>query len=230
MNEVHSYITEGIGEDFLPQNYKREVIDEFTQVTDKDGAVMARKITKDEGIFVGYSAGSAIAGLHQLKEQLKPTDLVVVVFHDHGSRYVGKIYNDEWMLDRGFLDVETVSDLLSGLGRRRLVTIDEDAKVSQAFDLMKKYDIEQIPVMKSGELTGSVTQVGLFKRMMDNHDVKDFNVADVMDAPVPVVEMDMPIDRLSNYINKDNGAVLAKDESGQYHILTKYDIINALSK
>lgn len=230
MNEVHSYITEGIGEDFLPQNYKREVIDEFTQVTDKDGAVMARKITKDEGIFVGYSAGSAIAGLHQLKEQLKPTDLVVVVFHDHGSRYVGKIYNDEWMLDRGFLDVETVADLLSGLGRRRLVTIDEDAKVSQAFDLMKKYDIEQIPVMKSGELTGSVTQVGLFKRMMDNHDVKDFNVADVMDAPVPVVEMDMPIDRLSNYINKDNGAVLAKDESGQYHILTKYDIINALSK
>ncbi len=230
MNEVHSYITEGIGEDFLPQNYIREVIDDFTQVTDKDGAVMARKITKEEGIFVGYSAGSAIAGLHQLKETLKPTDLVVVIFHDHGSRYVGKIYNDEWMLDRGFLEVKTVADLLGGLGRRRLVTIDEDAQVSQAFDLMKKYDIEQIPVMKNGELTGSVTQVGLFKRMIDNHDVKDFNVADVMENPLPVVDLSLQLDRLSNYINKDNGAVLAQDDSGQYHILTKYDIINALSK
>lgn len=230
MNEVHSYITEGIGEDFLPENYIREVIDGFVQVTDKDGAVMARKITKEEGIFVGYSAGSAISGLHQFKEQLKPTDLVVVIFHDHGSRYVGKIYNDEWMLDRGFLEVKTVADLLGGLGRRRLVTIDEDAKVSQAFDLMKKYDIEQIPVMKEGVLTGSVTQVGLFKRMMDNHDVKDFNVADVMEHALPIVELGMQLDRLSNYINKDNGAVLAQDESGQYHILTKYDIINALSK
>lgn len=230
MNEVHSYITEGIGEDFLPENYIREVIDDFTQVTDKDGAVMARKITKEEGIFVGYSAGSAIAGLHQLKETLKPTDLVVVIFHDHGSRYVGKIYNDEWMLDRGFLEVKTVADLLGGLGRRRLVTIDEDAKVSQAFDLMKKYDIEQIPVMKDGKLTGSVTQVGLFKRMIDNHDVKDFNVADVMEHALPVVELSLQLDRLSNYINKDNGAVLAQDDSGQYHILTKYDIINALSK
>lgn len=230
MNEVHSYITEGIGEDFLPENYIREVIDGFVQVTDKDGAVMARKITKEEGIFVGYSAGSAISGLHQFKEQLKPTDLVVVIFHDHGSRYVGKVYNDEWMLDRGFLDVKTVADLLGGLGRRRLVTIDEDAKVSQAFDLMKKYDIEQIPVMKEGALTGSVTQVGLFKRMMDNHDVKDFNVVDVMEHALPIVDLGMQLDRLSNYINKDNGAVLAQDESGQYHILTKYDIINALSK
>lgn len=230
MNEVHSYITEGIGEDFLPENYIREVIDDFTQVTDKDGAVMARRITKEEGIFVGYSAGSAIMGLHQLKETLKPTDLVVVIFHDHGSRYVGKIYNDEWMLDRGFLEVQTVGDLLGALGRRRLVTIDEDAKVSQAFDLMKKYDIEQIPVMKNGALTGSVTQVGLFKRMIENQDVKDFNVADVMEGALPLVELSTALDRLGNYINKENGAVLAVDESGQHHILTKYDIINALSK
>lgn len=230
MNEVHPYIAEGIGEDFVPQNYIREVADHFEQVTDKDGAVMARRITKEEGIFVGYSAGSVIAGIKQLKDKLKPTDLVVVVFHDHGSRYVGKVYNDEWMLDRGFLDVETVRDLLGGLGRRRLVTIDEDAQVNQAFDLMKKYDIEQIPVMKDGEITGAVTQVGLFKKMMDNHEVKDFNVADVKEAALPVVELDTPLERLNHYINKENGAVLTRDESGQYHILTKYDIINALSK
>ncbi len=104
MSFVHPYITEGIGEDFLPENYQKEFIDAFTQVSDKDGAVMARRITKEEGIFVGYSAGSAVAGLHQLKDSLKPEDVVVVIFHDHGSRYVGKIYNDDWMREKGFLD------------------------------------------------------------------------------------------------------------------------------
>jgi cystathionine beta-synthase len=116
MNEVHPYVSEGFGEDFLPENYERDVIDLFEKVTDKDGAVMARRIAKEEGIFVGYSAGSVIAGLRQLKDKLKPEDFVVVVFHDHGSRYVGKIYNDEWMLDRGFLDVNSVKDLIGGLG------------------------------------------------------------------------------------------------------------------
>ncbi len=230
MGEVHPYISEGFGEDFLPQNYIKEAIDYFEKVTDKDGAVMARRIAKEEGLFVGYSAGSVIAGLKQLKDKLKPTDLVVVVFHDHGSRYVGKIYNDEWMLDRGFLEVETVKDLIGGLGRRRLVTIDEAAKVSDALDLMKKYDIEQIPVMKDGAITGAVTQSGLFKKMIENNDVKDHSIADVCEAALPVVEMDTTVERLSHHIHKDNGAVLTKDESGEYHILTKYDVLNALNK
>jgi len=206
------------------------VIDHFEKVTDKDGAVMARRIAKEEGLFVGYSAGSVVAGLRQLKDKLKPTDLVVVVFHDHGSRYVGKIYNDEWMLDRGFLDVDTVKDLIGGLGARRLVTVNEDAKVSDALELMKKYDIEQIPVMKNGEITGSVTQAGLFKKLIENNDVKDFNIADVTEGALPVVDMDTAVERLSHYINKDNGAVLTRDDSGQYHILTKYDVLDALSK
>lgn len=230
MGEVHPYISEGFGEDFVPENYDRSVLDHFEKVTDKDGAVMARRISREEGIFVGYSAGSVIAGLNQLKDKLKPTDLVVVIFHDHGSRYVGKIYNDEWMLDRGFLEVETVRNLLSALGRRRLVTIDEDSKVVDAIELMKKYDIEQIPVMKNGEVTGAISQSGLFKQLIDNNDVKDNLVADVMEKALPMVELDMPLERLKHYISKDNGAVLVRDESGQYHILTKYDVINAFSK
>jgi cystathionine beta-synthase len=230
MGEVHPYISEGFGEDFVPENYDRNAIDLFEKVTDKDGAVMARRITKEEGIFVGYSSGSVIAGLKQLKDKLKKDDVVVVIFHDHGSRYVGKIYNDEWMLDRGFLEVKTVKDLIGGLGRRRLVTIDEDAKVSDAMELMKKYDIEQIPTMKDGEMTGSVTQGGLFKQLIEDANVKDFNIADVMEKEMPVVEMDTPLERLTHFINKDNGAVLTRDESGQYHILTKYDILNAFSK
>ncbi len=230
MGEVHPYISEGFGEDFLPKNYIRETIDLFEKVTDKDGAVMARRIAKEEGIFVGYSAGSVIAGLRQLKDKLTKDDFVVVIFHDHGSRYVGKIYNDEWMLDRGFLDVNTVKDLIGGLGRRRLVTIGKEAKVSEALELMKKYDIEQIPVEESREMIGVITQQGLFKKMLEEDGLRDKSIGDVMDKPLPVVEMDTQIDRLTKYINKDNGAVLAKDESGDFHILTKYDVLNALGK
>lgn len=230
MKEVHPYISEGFGEDFVPENYDKTVIDHFEKVTDKDGAVMARRIAKEEGIFVGYSAGSVVAGLLQMKAQLKPTDFVVLIFHDHGSRYVGKIFNDEWMLERGFLDVHTVKDLIGGLGRRRLVTIDADSSVAEAMSAMKKYDIEQIPVMTNGEMTGSITQNGLFKKLMEDADIKDKKVSEVTEAPMPVVSMDTRVDRLTQFINKDNGGVLAKDDSGDYHILTKYDIINAFSK
>src|ERR1700712_1011857 len=177
MKEVHPYISEGFGEDFLPKNYIHDVIDHFEKVTDKDGAVMARRIAKEEGIFVGYSAGSVIAGLRQMKDMLKPTDFVVVIFHDHGSRYVGKIYNDEWMLDRGFLDVNNVKDLIGGLGRRRLVTIESNKKVSDALELMKKYDIEQIPVMDGREVKGAISQNGLFRKMMEDVQVREKHIS-----------------------------------------------------
>jgi len=230
MKEVHPYISEGFGEDFVPENYDKSVIDHFEKVTDKDGAVMARRIAKEEGIFVGYSAGSVVAGLLQMKAQLKPNDFVVLIFHDHGSRYVGKIFNDEWMLERGFLDVHTVKDLIGGLGRRRLVTLDAESPVSEAMAAMKKYDIEQIPVMVNGAMGGSITQSGLFKKLMEDADIKDKKISEVIEAAMPVVSMETRVDRLTQFINKDNAGVLAKDDSGDYHILTKYDIINAFSK
>ncbi|ASZ13199.1 pyridoxal-phosphate dependent enzyme [Chitinophaga pendula] len=228
MHEVYPYITEGIGEDFVPENYDMQVIDKFEKVTDKDGAVMARRITKEEGIFVGYSAGSAIAGLLQLKANLQPTDLVVVVFHDHGSRYVGKVYNDQWMMERGFLDVKTVKDIVNSRRNQPLVTINADEKVSEAISKMKKYDIEHIPVVAHDEIIGSVSESGLFNRLIDDANLKDAEVQAVMQAAFPVVSMDTRIEKLSVYINKENGAVLSKDESGNSHIVTKYDIIQAL--
>lgn len=230
MNEVHPYITEGIGEDFLPENYTKENIDHFEQVTDKDGAVMARRIAKEEGIFVGYSAGSALAGLKQLKAKLKPEDVVVVIFHDHGSRYVGKIYNDEWMLDRGFLEVNTVQDLVNGLGARRLLTLNSDQNVADALEMMQQYDIEQIPVKEADHFIGSVSQSGLFKKIMQDAQIKEKTLNEVLEAAIPVVAMDLPVDRLSGYITKENNAVLAKDDSGKVHIITQYDVLNALSK
>jgi len=102
-NEIYSYITEGIGEDIIPENVDFSIIDKFEKVTDKDGAIMARRLSREEGIMVGYSAGSAVAGINQLKKELEPSDIVVVIFHDHGTRYVGKIFNDEWMKKNNFL-------------------------------------------------------------------------------------------------------------------------------
>ncbi|RAJ06840.1 cystathionine beta-synthase [Chitinophaga skermanii] len=228
MSEVYPYITEGIGEDFVPQNYDMSVIDKFEKVTDKDGAVMARRITKEEGIFVGYSAGSAVAGLIQLKKYLKPTDVVVVVFHDHGSRYVGKVYNDQWMMERGFLDVKTVKDVVNGRRNLPLVTISPDEKVSDAIAKMKKFDIEHIPVIHQQQIIGSISENGLFNKLIDHPDIKDALIKNVMQPAFPTVSLETPIEKLSVYINKENGAVLAADDSGNYHIVTKYDIIQAL--
>lgn len=228
MSEVYPYITEGIGEDFVPQNYDMGVIDHFEKVTDKDGAVMARRIAKEEGIFVGYSAGSAVAGLLQLKARLKPEDVVVIVFHDHGSRYVGKVYNDQWMMERGFLDVKTVKDVVNARRNLPLVTISPEDKVSDAIAKMKKFDIEHLPVMQNGDIIGAISEGGLFNKLIDQQDLKESAVRMVMQKSFPTVGMDTPIEKLSAYINKENGAVLTLDESGSYHIVTKYDIIQAL--
>src|SRR3954468_17434593 len=158
MKEVHPYISEGFGEDFVPKNYDMSVIDHFEQVSDKDGAIMARRLAKEEGIFCGYSAGSCIQGLMQLKGTLKKDDLVVCIFHDHGSRYVAKIYNDQWMIERGFLDVKTFKDVVSSRGINKLVTITPAKTVAEAVELMKKFDIEHIPVVKDGIPMGSISE------------------------------------------------------------------------
>ena len=228
--EVYPYISEGFGEDFVPDNYDMSVIDVFTKVTDKDGAIMARRIAKEEGMFCGYSAGSCLQGVMQLKDQLKKDDVVVCIFHDHGSRYVGKVYNDEWMMERGFLDVKTFKDLVSGRGSKKLISITPAQTVLEAINLMKKFEIENIPVFDGEINAGAISESGLFTKILNNPDIKDAAVSTVMEKAYPEVAFDSPVERLSSYINKENGAVLSKDESGFFHIVTKYDIIQSLSK
>lgn len=231
MNEVHPYISEGFGEDFVPENYDMKWIDHFEQVTDKDGAIMARRLAKEEGIFCGYSAGSCIQGLMQLKGRLKKGDLVVCIFHDHGSRYVAKVYNDQWMIERGFLDVKTFKDIISSRsGKQKLVTIEPSQTVAEAVEMMKKYDIENIPVMNGNGPIGAISENGLFQKVFSNPDIKTSKVETVMERPYPLVEFNTPVEKLSTLINKENGAVLSKDEAGDYHIVTKYDVIQALGK
>ncbi len=229
MNEVHPYISEGFGEDFIPANYDMSVIDHFEQVTDKDGAVMARRLAREEGIFCGYSAGSCIQGLLQLKDKIKKDDLVVAILHDHGSRYVGKIYNDQWMAERGFLDVKSFKDIVSARGKQKTITLEPHQTVSDAVELMKQYDIEHIPVLREGEIVGSISENGLFQKVFSNPDIRNEKVEKVMDKSFPVVEFETPVEKLRTLINKENGAVLAKDETGDFHIVTKYDVIQALA-
>ena len=229
MGEVHPYITEGIGEDFVPENYDMKVIDLFEQVNDKDGAVMARRISREEGIFIGYSAGTAVQGILQLKNKLKKDDVVVVIFNDHGSRYVAKIYNDQWMMERGFLDVKTFKDIVGARGSKRLLTLQVNQTVAEAVDLMRKYDIEHIPIMKEEELAGSISESGLFQKIFTNPEMKTATIESVMEPAYSIVSFDTPVERLGGMITKDNGAVLAKDDSGNMHIVTKYDIIQSLA-
>jgi cystathionine beta-synthase len=231
MGEVHPYISEGFGEDFVPENYDMSVIDHFEQVTDKDGAVMARRLAREEGLFCGYSAGSCLQGLMQLKSRLKKDDLVVAIFHDHGSRYVAKVYNDQWMLERGFLDVKTFKDIVSGRNsNQKLVTIEPQHTVSDAVELMKKFDIEHIPVINAGRPVGSISENGLFQKLFSNPDIKQELVESVMEHNFPVVDFNTPVERISSLITKENGAVLGRDESGNLHIVTKYDILQSLAK
>ncbi len=230
MSEVHPYISEGFGEDFVPENFDMDVIDHFEQVTDKDGAIMARRLAKEEGLFCGYSAGSCLQGLLQLKDRLQKNDLVVCIFHDHGSRYVGKVYNDQWMLERGFLEVKTFKDIITGKGNQPIVTVLATQTVAEVFELMKEHDIENIPVMSNGIPEGSVSENGLFSKMFAAPDIKSQMVSTVMEPSYPVVSYDTPVERLGKLINKENGAILSRDEAGDFHIITKYDIIQSLAK
>ena len=166
----------------------------------------------------------------QLKHLLKKDDLVVCIFHDHGSRYVGKVYNDQWMLERGFLEVKTFKDIISGKGNQAIVTVGPDQTVAEVFELMKKHDIENIPVMKNGSPEGSVSESGLFGKMLASPDIKNEKVSKVMEPPYPIVAYDTPVERLGKLINKDNGAILSRDEAGDLHIITKYDIIQSLTR
>ena len=229
-NEIYPYITEGIGEDILPENVDFSLIDGFTKVTDKDAAVYTRKIAKEEGIFVGNSAGSAVKGILQLKEHFTKDDVVVVLFHDHGSRYVGKMFNDDWMRDRGFLEEEitTAADLIKDHADKPLLTVRTEELVSHAIERMREYKISQIPVEDLNGFVGSVDESTLLHHYIVDKDIAEKPIKEVMGATYPIVSADTSIEKVSKLITKDNQAVLVNLGKGKHHIITKYDIINAM--
>ena len=229
-NEIYSYITEGIGEDILPKNVDFSLIDGFTKVTDKDAAVYTRKIALEEGIFVGNSAGAAVKGLIQLKEHFGPNDVVVVLFHDSGSRYVGKMFNDDWMRERGFLEEEITKaeDLIKEHIDKPLVVVRTEELVSHAIERMRKYKISQIPVIDVNGFVGSVDESDLFQSYITDKNTAERPIREVMGKPFPIVKLGTPIEDVSRLITKENQAVLIDLGNGKHHIITKHDIINSI--
>ncbi len=227
-NEIYPYITEGIGEDFVPKNVDMDLIDHFEKVTDRDAAIFTRRIVKDEGIFVGNSAGSAMAGLLQLKDNFKKGEVVVVIFHDHGTRYVGKMFNDDWMRERGFLVEEKpkAGDLLKGKDLA-LVSVEADEPVLLAIDRMRKHNIDQLPVMENGKPVGTITDARLFDAMLEDADVRTQKARVVMGPALPVIEPDAHLEEIAKRLGNGSPAVLVQMKEG-YGIITKQDIIGKL--
>lgn len=230
-NEIYSYITEGIGEDILPKNVDFSIIDHFEKVTDKDAAVMTRRIAREEGIFVGNSAGSAISGMLQMKDMFTEDDIVVVLFHDHGSRYVGKMFNDDWMRERGFLDegFKNAADLVGQHGDKKLVTCGSEELVSHAVAKMKSYNISQIPVTKDGVIAGYVDDSRLYQTIIEDASIMDSPLSQVMQEPLPVLHANATIEEISKNVNKQVPAVLIDMGNGAHHIVTRHDLINAMA-
>jgi len=229
-NEIYPYITEGIGEDFLPANVDFSLIDHFEKVTDKDAALMTREIARKEGIFAGNSTGSAVAGVLQMKDMFKEGDVVVIIFPDHGTRYLGKMYNEDWLRDRGFLKDEklTAQDIISKKQSQEIVTIDCDKSVLEAINTIKSLNISQIPVTQKGMVIGKITESDILDALLENPSLKSQPIKNITTSPFPFVDLNTSIDRISAMINKDNIAVLVESE-GNIEIITQYDIINAIS-
>ena len=229
-NEIYPYITEGIGEDFLPENVDFSIIDRFEKVTDRDAAIYTREIVKQEGIFAGNSAGSAIAGLLQLGNELTKDDVVVVIFHDHGTRYLAKMFNDEWMKDRGFLVKEQPKaiDLIRYHQHEPLITLSEELPVQSAIEKMAKYNVSQIPITRGETIIGALNDTHLFARLMEDPSLRNQPILSVIQPPFPMVQPEDSLEVVSKKLTKDNPAVLVNDEKGKTHIITRQDVIAAL--
>jgi len=230
-NEIYPYITEGIGEDFLPKNVDFSVIDHFEKVTDKDAALMTRRIAREEGIFAGNSAGSAMAGLLQLKDNFKDGDVIVVIFHDHGSRYLGKMFNDDWMREKGFFEKSgmTARDLVASGMSGELLSIEGTQPVAAAVRLMSEHDFSQISITHDGRLFGSLNETHLYAELVRDPSIKTDPVESIMQPAFPFVDVSTPVDLLSTMITPSTPAVLVRDfKTDKTFIITRSDIIRVI--
>ena len=231
-NEIYPYITEGIGEDFLPKNVDFSIIDHFEKVTDKDAAIMTRRIAREEGIFGGNSAGSAMAGLLQLRDRFGPDDVVVVIFHDHGSRYLGKMFNDDWMREKGFLEKTglVARDLVASRHSSPMAALERRETVSRAVQVMAENDYSQLPITDDGRIVGSVNESRLYAAIVKDPEVKAQPIETIMQPAFPFVDISTGIDALATMITPETPAVLVRDFKTQdTYIITRWDVITALT-
>ena len=230
-NEIYPYITEGIGEDILPKNVDFQIIDLFEKVTDKDAALAMRELARLEGILVGNSAGSALAGVRQLADRLKPEDVVVVLFHDHASRYVAKMFNDDWMRERGFLDdALSLREVIARKSSKQFHYLRPEQTIKEAMQVMKDKDISQMPVFDGENFLGSITESVVLTALLENPlQHADWPVSKLMGSAFPIVDIQLPVTKISQYLSRTVPAVLTRDKAGTWHIVTQYDVIQTLA-
>jgi cystathionine beta-synthase len=233
-NEIYPYLTEGFGEDILPKNVDFDIIDTFIKVTDKDGALMTRRLAREEGLFVGWSSGSAVHGaLEYAQENLHDNDTMVILLPDHGTRYLAKVYNDQWMKDHGFLEspiFDTARDIVKRRNGKQLLTVDRSTLVSDAILLMNKQGIDQIPVTEKEHFVGSISTTSLLEKLIHDPQLQSKQVGEIMEKPMLFVAPDSTLDVLSSLISKAHRAVLIRDEQEHVHIITQHDILQAMAQ
>lgn len=236
--KAEGYLVEGIGEDFLPSTTDLSVIDEIVQVTDKESLLMARRLVREEGIFCGGSSGSAVVGAikYAQKHQLGADDVVVVILPDSGSRYLSKLFDDDWMRENGFLertwrDYRAV-DVQVGKPTQGLITAQPTELMRDVVAKMKQYNVSQLPVLDDdGRLLGTVAEIDLLNHMLlTNHDRHDPNetIESIIDRNMPVARPNTPLETIMNLFSNHSAVIIATDDEVQ-GILTKIDILDFLS-
>ncbi len=232
--QAQPYKLEGIGQDELPGNVDFSVIDEIHAVTDKDAFVLTRKLARYEGIFAGGSAGAALHVALQSAETLDESAIVVVLIPDSGTRYLSKIYNDNWMRDNQYLEFRikvSAGQVLKEKVRRAgtLVSIPLAVTVEQAATLMREHDISQLPVIEGGEVVGSISETRILDILVSDPIAKRKPVAEYMEKPFAVISAEASIEELAHNMNHQNPAVLVRHTKG-FDIITKSDLIFFLTK
>ncbi len=228
------YKVEGIGQDWIPGTLNLEVVDDMVEVTDKESFLMARRMTRDEGIFAGGSSGTAVAGALKYADRMKDNEVMVILLPDTGERYLSKIFNDNWMRENGFLIPEriTVRFVLQAKSKnvQQLIAINPGATIRDALDLFEEHDVSQLPVIDKGKVVGTLIDNDLMSSVLEDNQLLNVPVSKVMDPAFPIIGADAPIDHAIDFLKKKDSAVLIEENHKIIGILTRYDVIEYMAR